>query len=287
MLAADPGVAYISEPLNVLHRPGVLRTPVRHWYTYICEDNEPEYLPGLLETLSFRYHLLAELRSLRSGKDLLRMARDWGVFLGGRTFDRRPLIKDPFAVFSAAWFASRLGCDVVFTVRHPAAFASSLLRLNWSFDFGDLLAQPLLVRDWLGPFAVEIERMRSTPEDVIGQASLLWRLVYHVVGKLKDRFPQFLIVRHEDLARDPQEGFRALYGSLALEFTPVVRKAIARSSSAGNPAESSVRRAHSVRMDSQASLGNWRRRLAAGEIERVHLLTGGVADRFYSADDWE
>lgn len=286
MLAAGPRVAYISEPLNVLHRPGVLRTPVRHWYTYICAENEAGYLTGLRETLNYRYQTWAELRSLRSGKDLLRMARDWSAFKGGRLFGRRPLLKDPFAVFSAAWFAERLGCAVVITVRHPAAFASSLLRLSWPFDFADLLAQPLLVRDWLEPFVPEIEAIRSRPEDLIGQSSLLWRIIYQVVVQLKERFPHFQIVRHEDLSRDPQAGFRELYGSLGLEFTPEIQQVVARSSSGENPAEISVRRAHSVRLDSQASLGNWRRRLSEAEVERVRALTAGVADRFYSAEDW-
>src|SRR5512146_1490213 len=80
MLAADPGVAYISEPLNVLHRPGVMGTKVKYWYTYLGEENGDVYLPALHETLAFRYHLLAELLSLRSGHDFLRMCRDLSIF---------------------------------------------------------------------------------------------------------------------------------------------------------------------------------------------------------------
>ena len=60
-----------------------------------------------------------------------------------------PLLKDPFAVLSLRWFAEVLHCRIVVTVRHPAAFASGLKRLGWSFDFGDLLRQPLLMRDHL------------------------------------------------------------------------------------------------------------------------------------------
>ncbi|UCF28983.1 MAG: sulfotransferase family protein, partial [Chloroflexota bacterium] len=40
MLAAGRETAYISEPLNVWHRPGVLRVPTQYWYTYINEDNQ-------------------------------------------------------------------------------------------------------------------------------------------------------------------------------------------------------------------------------------------------------
>ena len=53
MLAASRQAAYLSEPLNLWHRPGVLRTPLQHWYTYICAENEQAYLPGLQATLAF------------------------------------------------------------------------------------------------------------------------------------------------------------------------------------------------------------------------------------------
>jgi hypothetical protein len=81
MLAANPRTAYISEPLNLLHRPGVLRPPVQYWYTYICPENEADYLPAFQDTLRFRYHPLAEIVSLRSLKDVGRMGRDSGIFL--------------------------------------------------------------------------------------------------------------------------------------------------------------------------------------------------------------
>ena len=66
MLAVDPCTAYISEPLNVWHRPGVFRAPVNNWYQYICEENESEYLPAFYELLEFEYHLWKEIRSIRS-----------------------------------------------------------------------------------------------------------------------------------------------------------------------------------------------------------------------------
>ena len=123
------------EPLNVLHRPGVMRARAPYWYIYIPESQEAPYLPAFHETLVYRYHLLAELLSLRSVHDAGRMARDLGIFLRGRLRRQRPLLKDPFAIFSIPWFVRRLDSCVVVTVRHPAGFASSLKRLNWPCDF--------------------------------------------------------------------------------------------------------------------------------------------------------
>ena len=56
-----------------------------------------------------------------------------------------------FAVFSAEWFARQMGFRVVVIVRHPLAVVSSRKRLGWRFDLDELLAQPLLLRDWLTP----------------------------------------------------------------------------------------------------------------------------------------
>ena len=285
MLAAHPQTAYISEPLNVLHRPGVLRAPVDHWYAYITKENEGRYLPAFQELLTFRYHLLDEIRSLRSRKDLLRMGRDSLIFLNGRLRGQRPLLKDPFAVFSNPWFAERLNCKVVITVRHPAGFASSLKRLNWPFDFSDLLAQPALVRDHLESDRAEMESMPT--DDIIGQASLLWRMVYRVVASTRKQHPDFIVVRHEDLSLDPLAGYRQLYEALGLDYTDKVQQTILNSSGSENPTELSKKKVHSVKLDSRTNMGNWKKRLSVEEIARVRRITGEVAHIFYPEHEWQ
>jgi hypothetical protein len=284
MLAASPQVAYISEPLNVLHRPGVLRAPVSKWYTLICEENEREFLPAFRDLLNFRYGLWREIRSLQSGKDFLRMGRDFSIFLRGLFLRQRPLIKDPFAVFSAPWFATRLGCRVVITLRHPAGFASSLKRLDWEFDFRDLLEQPLLMERWLDVDRAEIKAARTA--EVVGQAALLWRMVYRVVARMMKLYPSFIIVRHEDLSLDPVSCYRDLYAALDLDFTPAVENTIMNASSSDNPTEVSKKRVYAVKLDSRANLDNWKKRLTPGEIMRVRKITGKTAKLFYSDEEW-
>jgi len=284
MLAANPQVAYISEPLNAWHRPGVLRAPVEKWYTYICAENEGAYLPAFHEMLDFHYGLGRELRSLRSRKDFLRMERDLSIFLRGWLLGQRALLKDPFAVFSAPWFAKQLNCQVVITVRHPAGFASSLKRLDWPFNFGDLLNQPLLIRDYLQTDRVAMEAMPT--DDVIGQAALLWKMIYRSIARMMELHPSFIIVRHEDLSRDPLTGFRYLYAALDLEFTPKVEKTILSASSSENPNELSKKKVHSVKLDSRANMDNWKKRLSVDGIARIRELTKEVAAQFYKEEEW-
>ena len=176
---------------------------------------------------------------------------------------------------------------MVITVRHPAAFASSLKRLGWDFDFSDLLQQDQLMRDWLEPFRRQIEAYLDKPGDVIGQSSLLWRMIYQVVDDFRTRFPHFIVVRHEDLSLDPVSGYRELYTTLGLDFTDRVKQAILQSSSSDNPKELSKRAVHSVQLDSRANMENWKRRLSSEEIERIRCLTQDLANRYYPELAWE
>jgi hypothetical protein len=284
MLAADSDTAYISEPLNVLHRPGVFKAKVPYWYQYICEDNQHEFLPAYQGLLQFDYHLWDEIRSIRSRKDFLRMGRDFMIFYNALQQGQRALLKDPFAVFSVPWFVQCLDCRVVITVRHPAAFASSLQRLGWSFDFKNLLEQPLLMRDHLEPFRAQMQSVQA--EGVIAQGALLWKMIYDVVRKFQQSNPDLFVVRHEDLSADPVNRYRELYDKLSLDFTPRVEKVIRKSSSSENPRELSLKNRHSVKLDSAANIKNWKKRLEPEVIQRIRDITGKTGAFYYPDESW-
>lgn len=286
MLSAGSGVVYISEPLNVWHRPGVYSAPVDSWYTYICDDNQDEYLSSFQEMLRLNYNTADEIRSLRSIKDATRFLRDWSAFSSGKRREDRILIKDPFAVFSAPWFEDTLDCKVVITVRHPAAVVSSLKRLNWSFDFNHLLSQTLLMRDHLDPFREDMLVMKNDQANILDQASLLWRMIYFVVAQYQSQFKDFQVVRHEDLSQDPLGSYGMLYNRLGLEFTAQAVNKITNSSKAGNPQERRDSAAHATQLDSRANLENWKTRLSSKEIDRIQNLTGDIASHYYSDDSW-
>ena len=280
MLAAGGQTALINEPFNRSHQTGMMRAPVRSLYTYVCNQNEAEYLVPMRETLAYRYHYWAQFTS-HPARDLPRAAREAFGFLKGRLTRRRPLLKDPFALFSVPWFTERLHCQVVVVVRHPLAFASSLKRLNWSFDFGDLLGQPLLMDRLLSPWQGEMEQMQRRPGDVISQASLLWRVIYGTVAGYRVTQPCLTVVRHEDLSLHPVKGFRQLYAALGLTFSAPAERTIIRSSRENNPTELAAGDPHAVRLNSRANLQNWKHRLSGEEMERVLEATHDIAAFFY------
>jgi hypothetical protein len=232
--------------------------------------------------LDFEYPLVRELRRCRSRTDLLHTLKWWRDFVRSR--GRRPLVKEPHAIFSAGWFAERLGSDVVVMIREPLAVVSSWKRLEWSFDFTNLLEQPLLMRDWLGPFETEMTAALSPARDLVDRVALLWRVIYSVVAD--ERFPAARLVRHEDLSRHPVHGYAQLYEALGLPFTDTVARAVEASSSSENPAETSVERPHETQIDSRANLQNWRHRLSDDEIARIRAVTEETAALYYPELVW-
>lgn len=297
MLAAGGDVVYVNEPLNPSHppgrTPGILNAEVSHRFQYICADNDERWAAAFADTLRLRYHLIAELRRNRRPYDLARLVKYSTAFTVGRLRDRRPLIDDPFAVLSAAWFAQRLGCQVIVSVRHPVAFAASWQRLGWTPSLGELLNQPLLVRDLIGPYVEEIRALADSP-DALAKAALLWRMTYAIVGQMAAELPELLCWRrYEDLATNPVDGFRELYLQCGLKWTDRVAERILASCTGGGSQEAAL--AWTLRgglsrtafraMDSRAALASYRDRLEPQAIERVQELTADVAQSYYPLNE--
>lgn len=301
MLEASGEYVYVNEPLNPDHppgqSPGVLNASVPHEFLYVCADNEGRYLQAFRDTVALRYHPIAEIRRNHTAYDLLRLAKYGGAFALGRLRGRRAMLNDPFAPFSAPWLASRLGFDTVAIVRSAPAIVASYKRQGKGFDFRNLLAQPELMRDWLGPFRSEMEAIGERRADVIDQVSLLWRAIYHVLAELRDRrLPGLRVVVQEEISLDPVEGFAALYRALGLPFTDRARKTViwgslnsSGSRNAERPHVWTLRGGLSKTafrpLDSRANVTRWRRYLSAEETARVRRLTDDVASRFYRGDE--
>lgn len=286
-LALDPDIGYLHEPFRPdLH--GDLAGPrIRYWNRYITEENEEKYVERFSRTLRFDYNLSAELRAVGSSKDVLRMGRDIARFAYHRLRGARPLVKDPGAFFSAEWLAQRFDMAVVVLIRHPAAFAGSLKRMNWTYDgFEHFLKQPLFLRDHLAPFEDEIRAFAHEKRDVVDQAILLWRIFIHLTNTFKERHPNWIFARHEDLSRRPVEAFRTLYRQLDLNFTSKIEETIRERTRPNNPRDAPDGIAHQMERDSRANIWTWKDRLTDEEIKRIRTKLSEVARPHYEETDW-
>jgi Sulfotransferase family len=286
MIAAcpSPAVAYLWEPFSLLHRPGTLAVRFPYWFPYVCSENEAPHLEPVRDMLTFRYRPAAELMAVRSVKDAGRLVRDWLQFAQFRRAGARPLLKDPIAVFSAEWLCDTFDMDVIVLTRHPAAFASSLKSRGLTHPFGHFLTQPMLMRDRLSPFTDEITRFAAEPRPVLQQAILLWKLIHWAILNYRRKRPDWMFLRLEDIALNPQTEFERIYGRLGLTYDEHVRRTVARYSDPSNPAD--TQDPALLKRDSRASIVTWKRRLDAEEIRLIRDEVEPISKEFYSDSDW-
>jgi hypothetical protein len=285
MIAASPQIGYIHEPFNLLHRPGIYTAKLPYWFFYVTEENEAPYYEPMKNTLAFRFSLSAELPTIRTLRHAGRTVRNYKNFSLYRFRHAIPLLKDPIALFSAEWLAARFDMNVITLIRHPAAFASSLRRLNWTHNFNGFLQQPMLMRDHLAPFADEIEEYAKNKQDILDQAILLWRSMHHVILKYQNAHKDWTFLRHEDMSEDPKQHFMYLYKSLNLEFTDQVKATIDDYTNASNPSDPQKMHVLTKR-DSKSNIKSWKKKLTEEEITHIRTKVEDVAHVFYTDADW-
>lgn len=295
MLAQAPGVFYLHEPFNpVVRVPGLPKIPVNHWFEYLHEGNEAHFRRPVNALVAGRFSVWNDLvngdiRSMRAiGRSIANSRRRKVELSAGA----RPLLKDPIAILAAEWLAERYGMDVVVTIRHPAAFVSSIKRLRWPIDHAkEFLSQKHLMDRFLSPYVDEIRASRVT-DDFVDQAALTWKLLYHVVDQYRSTHPDWHFVYHEDLSLAPEKGFRALFRSLDLAYTDRVAAVVKEHSSSSNPNElevtaGKVAMTRTTRVNSRANVISWQRRLAEQEIARIRGIVDPVCARFYNESSWD
>jgi len=285
MLAQAPSLAYVHEPFNPTNTSSFLEPPENYWFPYVTGHTEDEYVSFVERILHLRYPIVRSVlgaESLGAAWYAVRRALQFGRH---RLHGRSVLLKDPLAVLSSEWIAERFDARVVVLVRHPAAFADSLRRKGWRHPFGDFLEQPALMEDHFDPYRKEIKRFAREERDLIDQSGLLWTLIYSVVETYQSRHSDWVVLRHEDIARDPVSHFESLYDELGLDFTSAIRSTVEQHSQASNPVHAD--QFDQIQRDSRAVVEQWKGRLSNAEVTRLQSLTRPLADQYYDPEEWQ
>lgn len=283
MLCLADGLTYVHEPFNPGVWPRWTPHPLPHRNLYVCAENEAEYLEPMRAVVERRFPWRAQVAECRTPGAAARLAKRSLVAAAGRVRGGATLLKDPIAVFSAEWLAERFDLHVVVMVRGPLAFASSIKRLGWAFDFANWAGQDLLMRDAVAEFDAAVRRAAADPPDLIDQAILTWNATYAHLDRLRVAHPDWLFVDYEALAADPEAGFGRLYGQLGLRLDERRRARITSHTRQGNVADVPAGEKGGIRRDSRAAVDTWRHRLDPAEVDRVLAGTRAVADRLAAA----
>ncbi|MEZ5218802.1 MAG: sulfotransferase domain-containing protein [Ilumatobacteraceae bacterium] len=285
MLCLSGEAVSLHEPTNPGNRHAWLRHLVDGPYRALGPDSGAALDTATRRMLEFRPPRRALISTARSPREVAASLREIGRAELWRARRPRLIIKDPLAAFSTEWWHDAYGIEPLILIRHPAAFAGSLKKLGWQFDFVHLANQPHLLSGPLASMASEIEAAARTQPDLIGQATLLWRAVNRSLVELADR-RGWAVHRYEDLASEPLGAFHRLYDQYGLRWDGSVEAAIRSYTSSENAGEVSVADRLSIRRDSSTAMTTWTKRLDGAEIDRVRRETAEISTRFYTESDW-
>ncbi len=275
----------IHEPFNPALPWTWLEEPAPRWFWLVTAEDDPEMSRQVENVVAFRPPASKMMARAGAFRERAAVLRQLMTAQRARLRRRRALVKDPLALFSAEWLADRFGSQNVVLIRHPAAFASSLKRLNWQFDFRNLSEQPQLVDRYLERFREDLDIACDAELDVIDQSILLWRMLNSVALDLGATHSDWAVLRYEDLATDPRTEFRSLYGHLGLRWGDHVERRLLGLTAAG-PGEVPSTETGGVRRNSAEAMWTWTSRLTPREIARVRAGTEDVASSLYPSQEW-
>lgn len=284
MIAAHRDLEYIHEPFNPESETGrIYGLRPRHWWLHVHRDNEESYRAPVRRMVEMKPLLWSRMREARSWGRRREIWRECRRMRRRRRNGGRMLIKDPIALFSAEWLVDRFTARVVVVVRHPAAWTDSFLRTDWPQPRGGIEDQPALRDGLLRPFR-DVLSGSAEPRDRLARTCTTWNMFLHVIREYRRRHDEWLFVRHEDLSRNPLDGFQRLYGALGLKFDADARDVVRRNSLAGDERASYAR--ESIVRDSRRNLLRWRRNLPQASIDRIRDLTADYWPEFYEPEEW-
>ncbi|PKA82117.1 sulfotransferase domain-containing protein [Ulvibacter sp. MAR_2010_11] len=277
VIESSKRVRYVHEPFNIQNKRGF--SPLQFWFEYISEKSDLNHKKQVFNYLQAFYavspkYFFLNLLKVKAPGDGYRLLKDTYKRAIGRT-----LLKDPIALLSAEWIYRQTQCDVIISIRHPAAFVASIKVKDWDFNFNHFLEQPALMEDYLETFSAEIKEYAMHTHDIVDQAILLWNILYSVVSKYKEKYGErWYFVRHEDLSENPILEFEKVFHYLQLDFTTAVKDKILDTTTRLVSTEH--------KRDSKSNKFTWKQRLTLLEISKVKEKTFPLWQRFYSEADW-
>ncbi|MEQ9485422.1 sulfotransferase [Coleofasciculus sp. F4-SAH-05] len=269
MLALAKGTLLIEEPFNLCPWAYKLGDLATYWFTYAPE------LPAELSLSAYQKVLDRKTDKVFARR---RVQRYLPFTRGGRL-----IIKDPIACFSSEWIYRHFDPEVIILVRHPAAFALSLKRMNWYFNFDNLLCQKKLMEELLEPYRSEME---NKPEAIIDQAALLWKVIYHVLLLYAHRYPGWLVLTHEKLSNYPTIEIEKLYKRLGFTWNKYIELKVINFTGLHNPKNPKNGVPNEIKRNSYANAKRWKNILSQEEVKRIYDITYTVSNNFYDHSAW-
>jgi hypothetical protein len=263
VLSLGGNIRYLREPLS--HGGYASAEGVAGYPYLLATDNDPDYESAWRRVLS--------LDPFVGRRWLMSHSRGW---LQRTPFwPARLLLKEVSCPLALDWLVDRFPMSVLITIRHPCGYVSSGLRLaevgHPVVELDGLLEQPALMdffsaedRDWIAGLEGPVARMAAA-----------FGIVYKIVGDQLKSHPEWTLIHHETLCRDPRGSFRRLCQPLGLSFNRRIEQFLNNSTGTRDGALYSLQRVSSEEPD------KWKVELSEDQIETVARVISRFRLPFY------
>ena len=267
MIASQPGVDFISEPLNLWrYRPYFDRLPHPPRGRFISM-NEVE----TQQVRSYFEHLLA-------GR--IKAFNAWNPFRPTWSFRvRRLVVKLLGANTLIDWIAEEFDIEVLYLLRHPVSVALSCLGRNWGND-----AEAYLRNTYFREQVLGLERARFA-DGVLAQGTPLQKFVlewclenFYPLQVCQER--RWLVLTYEEVISRPEQVSELICSRFGLPNPERMARTISRPSRTTFFANS---REAIAREGPQAMLGRWLKRVSQKELKGVQEILDAFGIRAYQA----
>jgi len=282
VLAHSSSIGYLHEPFNKVYKNSGYGIKPAYWFQYISKANGHQYKKALDNLLKFRLLSFKALANYKPFNVKIFLKKNYQLF-NHRLHHRRPLFKDPIALFAIQWLVEEYGCCPVILIRHPAAFVHSIKKQQWHFEFSEIHQQENLINDLLQPYKNEVSDFARNDYPLIDQAILLWTLTHHVIKQYQtEQANNWFFLRHEDIAQAPFHYFEKLYAYLNIPFREKEKKHIQQFSTVdtGN-SHTDANPVNQIQRNSQETSEQWKNELSQAEIDHIYSKTHQLAGFFY------
>jgi hypothetical protein len=259
VLSNSPELRYVYEPLNPDfgypikdNKCIICGCKVDSWYKHITKDTEGGYYK--------HFKHLINSKSLQN---------------------KTALLKAPFSVFASEWLVDRFNVRPIVMYRNPLSFVSSIKRMKWPVDFEDFLNQEVLMGEYLDEYRIAMMKSQQDTDDIIGNGILQYNVFYSYINMLREKHPDWLFVRLEDISENPVDEFEKIFNHFELDFNENIKKQIIDLTSADNPTEAKVSKIHSLKRNSKDLTNIWKKRLTDDEVKRILKETKKVSEVYY------
>lgn len=224
-LSLPKEVDYIHEPFN----PQCGIPGIKKWFPYIRPDLPNDDMKAYHEKVRTVFTYDFKLKSKIPKEDPW-FRRNIKRIIGSRgpyhlrlakvnPFHRSAVIKDPMGILLTEYLYLHFGVKPVIIIKHPTSFIASLKRVGWWMSPSDISNWPYLVEEY---FPGPVPNFKESKTDPILAAAEYWQVVHSVLLKQAQKYPDWHLIKHEDLSSNPVSTFKDLYVKCDLPWSKAV-----------------------------------------------------------------